>query len=415
MSAAWPVWNNDNPLPGPPPRAWVPVVIQNTGHPVPVVSAPGSSFLDAATPRPPSRWAVGPLASVLVHVGALAAGILLFLPVDDDLAIQGSAVEVEIISMQTVASNEVSDVLSDVTESMVSAGSEVVEATEPETLDPVEPEQTVTPETAEPVAPDAPEALRPDTVEATEPTTAEPVEVTEPVEAVVAETMPLLASTQSTAEPLEAIEPDAPEAIDPVETAAVTQPKETAEPVEPAEVVEASEPVDPNAPPVPQTRTVAQRQEPTFPEAEARKDPPTKPKTETTEKPKPQKPKPSTGGNGGNSNADAKAGAPPAGQTGTGVQGNSAAVTKYPGQVLSKLRRALRYPSGGRGTGEVQVQFTVSAGGTATAIRVVSSSGNPVFDNAAIETVRRASPFAAIPADAGRDSWTFTMPLGFVR
>lgn len=63
----------------------------------------------------------------------------------------------------------------------------------------------------------------------------------------------------------------------------------------------------------------------------------------------------------------------------------------------------------------MQVQFTVSAGGSASGIRVVSSSGNPVFDNAAIETVQRAAPFPAIPPESGKSEWTFTMPLGFVR
>lgn len=398
MSAAWPVWNNDNPLPGPAPRAWVPVVIENRSHPVPGVAAPGSAMLPSPTATRSRRWALGPALSLLIHGAALAAGILLFLPADDPFDIEGSAVEVEIIAMQTVASNEASDVQSDATQSMVSAGAEAVEATEPETLEPVEPEATTTPETVEPIEAEP--------LEPTEPVAAATAEPIEPVEAVAAETAPLLASTAITPEPLDSVQPETPSPVDPVETTAPVAPQETAEAVEPTEVVEAVEPVDPDAPPLPQTRTVKQKQEPTYPKEEPRKDPP---------KQQPQKPRPSAGGNGGNSNADAMAGAPAAAQQGTGAQGNNAAVTKYPGQVLSKLRRALRYPSGARGTGEVQVQFTVSASGAASGIRVVASSGNPAFDNAAIETVRRASPFPAIPADAGKDSWTFTMPLGFVR
>jgi protein TonB len=125
--------------------------------------------------------------------------------------------------------------------------------------------------------------------------------------------------------------------------------------------------------------------------------------------------RPLQAGNGGNSAADAKASAPAGGPKVTDQNGNGAAVTKYPGHVLAKLRRALRYPSGGRGTGEVSVQFTVTAAGGVSGVRVVRSSGNPVFDKAAMETVRRAAPFPPIPPEAGRSTWTFTMPLGFVR
>ena len=96
--------------------------------------------------------------------------------------------------------------------------------------------------------------------------------------------------------------------------------------------------------------------------------------------------------------------------------GNSAAVDKYPGQILAELRRALRYPAAaGRVTGEVLVDFTVSANGTASAIRISRSSGHAALDQAALDTVRRAAPFPAIPAGANRASWPFTVPLAFKR
>lgn len=96
----------------------------------------------------------------------------------------------------------------------------------------------------------------------------------------------------------------------------------------------------------------------------------------------------------------------------------NAAVTNYPGKIVSKLRRALRYPAEARSRnlkGEVQVSFTVSAGGGVGGVRVVRSSGSPVLDRAAIETVRRAAPFPPIPDGAGRSSWPFTVPLAFTR
>ena len=407
MSAAWPIWNNDNPLPGRPPRAWVPVVIQNPGHPVPTVASPGASLLDLPAPRKSARWAFGPLASLLFHAAALAAGIFMFLPTDDSLDVEGSAVEVEIIAMQTVAANEVSEVQSDATQSMVSAGGEVIEAAEPETLDPVEPEQASQPETAEPVET---EAVETEAVETVEPTPLEEVKVAEvtepappaqqdepvePVEIAPVETAPLLASTAITPEPLDAVQPEAAEAIEPPDTLEITPPE--------SEVVEA---VDPDAPPVPKTRTVAQRQEPTYPKE------PAKPKAETPKKQEPLKPRPNQGGNGGNSNADAQARASVASQQGTGPQGNGVALTKYQGQVLSKIRRALRNYRGPRGNGELVVQFVASANGTASGISVISSSGNAGFDAAAVDIIRRAAPFPPIPADAGTNSWTFKMPFG---
>ena len=407
MAASWPVWNNDNPLPGPPPRAWIPVVIHNSARPVPGVEAPDNSVFEAAAPTRRKGWSLGPVASLLVHAGALATGLFLFLPADDPFDIEGSSVQVEIIATQTVASNEMSDIQSDATETLVSSGGEAVAATEPETLEPVEAETTEpTPETVQPTTQDvveaqAPTELAPDTPDALEPLqtqetpSPEPVEALEPTEPVAAEITPLLAATPLEPEALEAVQPQP------------TEPTEAAEPTPPVETIEAVEPVDPDAPPVPQTRTVAQRHEPTYPKPEPKKPEP--------RKAEPPKPRPSAGGNGGNSNADARATAPAAGQQGSGPQGNSAAVSKYPGQVLSKLRRALRYPQGGRGAAEVKVRFTVSASGAASGISVISSSGNPAFDNAAIETVRRASPFPPIPADAGRTTWQFDMPLGFVR
>jgi protein TonB len=57
----------------------------------------------------------------------------------------------------------------------------------------------------------------------------------------------------------------------------------------------------------------------------------------------------------------------------------------------------------------------VAANGSVSGVRIVGSSGNPILDDAAIKTVNRAAPFPEIPADAGKSSWTFTLPLGIVR
>lgn len=96
----------------------------------------------------------------------------------------------------------------------------------------------------------------------------------------------------------------------------------------------------------------------------------------------------------------------------------NAAVDSYPGRVARALRRARHYPREARRAGvqgEARVRFVVQGNGAATGIRIARSSGSPALDAAAIETVRRAAPFPPIPKQAGRSSWTFTVPVNFRR
>ncbi|HVW54335.1 MAG TPA: TonB family protein [Rhizobiaceae bacterium] len=98
-------------------------------------------------------------------------------------------------------------------------------------------------------------------------------------------------------------------------------------------------------------------------------------------------------------------------------EGN-AAVSNYPGKIVRKLRRALRYPrdAGSRRLrGVAEVRFVVSSGGNVGGIQLVVSSGSPILDQAALEAVKRAAPFPPIPAEAGRSNWPFTVPLAFAR
>src|SRR5690606_6213940 len=101
-----------------------------------------------------------------------------------------------------------------------------------------------------------------------------------------------------------------------------------------------------------------------------------------------------------------------------GSEAGNAAVSNYPGKIVAKLRRALRYPAAAkrqRMRGEVHVAFTVAGSGSVSSVRVVRGSGFPVLDQAAAEAVRRAAPFPPIPAGAARSSWPFTVPLAFTR
>ncbi len=132
-------------------------------------------------------------------------------------------------------------------------------------------------------------------------------------------------------------------------------------------------------------------------------------------------------GSGGSNKADARRGQADGrenGQAASKARGGkssaagNAAVSNYPGKVASKLRRALRYPAAAkrqRLRGQVRVGFVVAANGSVASIRVVSSSGSPLLDDAALEAVRRAAPFPDIPPGAGRTSWPFTVPLAFSR
>jgi protein TonB len=131
-------------------------------------------------------------------------------------------------------------------------------------------------------------------------------------------------------------------------------------------------------------------------------------------------------GSGGQNQADTRRGQADGQEKGDSKQASrggskngqigNASVSNYPGKVASKLRRSLRYPAEAKRQklrGTVQVSFVVSASGGVGSVRVVSSSGSSVLDKAAVETVRRAAPFPAIPEGAGRSTWPFSVPLAF--
>tara|TARA_R110002020_G_scaffold58372_4_gene160058 strand:- start:23005 stop:24021 length:1017 start_codon:yes stop_codon:yes gene_type:complete len=128
--------------------------------------------------------------------------------------------------------------------------------------------------------------------------------------------------------------------------------------------------------------------------------------------------KPARTGDGGKQKATAsRSSSGTAAAKRTTAAGN-AAVSNYPGKIASKLRRSLRYPGEAKRQGirgDVVVSFVVTGNGGVSSIRIARSSGSPVLDGAAADAVRRAAPFPPIPADAGRSSWPFSVPLGFTR
>jgi protein TonB len=96
-----------------------------------------------------------------------------------------------------------------------------------------------------------------------------------------------------------------------------------------------------------------------------------------------------------------------------GEVGN-AAVSNYPGKVRSKLARVARSVRA-KGRGEVVVAFAVGSNGGVRSARVARSSGVSSVDQAALQAIRKASPFPPIPANAGRSTWEFSIPLAFMR
>ncbi|MCY1707437.1 TonB family protein [Pannonibacter sp. SL95] len=301
----------------------------------------------------------------------------------------------------------------------------VVAATQPDTLTPETPDPEPQPQPAEtpPVAPPVTEpvtepvrpteAPRPP-VAAIEPAPLQPAaDPTPPVAAPVVLPEPLAADPTATLA-LAAAAPSAPPAQKPAEPVPAVAPSSLA-PVVPVEAVKPlPEPVKPEpAKPEPKKADTPKPRKPSKPAAAKARTAAAQTSAKTNAKTSAPA-APAQGGAGGQSNVTALAGG--AGRIGTGDAEGNSDVTNYPGQISRALRRALYYPPSAkrrRLTGETLVSFVVAKGGNASSIRVARSSGVPELDEAALETVRRAAPFPAIPPAARRDSWTFTIPIAF--
>lgn len=237
----------------------------------------------------------------------------------------------------------------------------------------------------------------------------------------------IVPSDEASAEPETAA---APEAVAASPRSAVTEEAKPAEPAEadPLKSVAAVQPVE---------ETVKPSETPSLPQRVAERPSPAKLEKPVEERHREtsskaakhldQKRSTPARGSHGKDNADQRKGRAEGAENGRRAMASSgaaassegnAAVSNYPGKIVRKLRRALRYPRGAgsrRLHGVAEVRFVVSAGGGVGGIHLVASSGSPVLDKAALEAVRRAAPFPPIPAEAGRSNWPFTVPLAFVR
>lgn len=222
----------------------------------------------------------------------------------------------------------------------------------------------------------------------------------------VAETVPQqLAEIQPTE-----IQPETTELVAPTDPV-------VSEPVE--ELIVPSAEVEIAAIPIPEIKPEVEPEQEIKPVPEAKKEEPVKKVERTKPKQKPVKKAGEKGKNNQNSTKGELDGVEDAKSTTAGAQkkGNSstagdAAVSNYPGKIRNKINRSKKRVSGGKGQ-VVLVSFVVSANGAASGIRIARSSGIPKLDDAAIESVKRASPFAKIPDTAGKSSWKFNVPVTF--
>lgn len=337
--------------------------------------------------------------SVALHAGILGAVLLAgFVP---SQSAEAESVAIDIVTLEVAVVTQPSTVPSEAVETLVSAGAE---SAAPETL---------VADLAEPLAPLLP-----------------PVETAQPVAAVALQPVEtedlisakILVASALAAPDLQSLAPQsvAPEAIEVTRAAAV--------PAEPAEIdtieVASIAPRDEvltelEVAPVPLPRPIRQqaerKPEPTEKPAEPRQAKPAEPKPKkSAEKPAPKPQQQASLGNGGADNADSQAKKAAAGGKGKKSEGGSGASSKYPGQVQVRVSRATRYPASAKGSnGEAHVTFTVAANGGISGIKLSRSSGNAALDDAALAAVERAAPFPPIPEDAGRSSWTFTVPVAF--
>jgi protein TonB len=65
--------------------------------------------------------------------------------------------------------------------------------------------------------------------------------------------------------------------------------------------------------------------------------------------------------------------------------------------------------------GLVVTRMTIGRDGRLMDVALMKSSGFPDLDSAVVETIRRASPFAPLPADLGRDQQIFIVPVNYTR
>lgn len=82
---------------------------------------------------------------------------------------------------------------------------------------------------------------------------------------------------------------------------------------------------------------------------------------------------------------------------------------RYHEVIKQKIEDARQYPFRARQQkieGIVNISFNLRSDGTVWDIRIIQSSGMSILDTAAVDTIKKAAPFPAIPDSFGTDSIT---------
>jgi len=95
---------------------------------------------------------------------------------------------------------------------------------------------------------------------------------------------------------------------------------------------------------------------------------------------------------------------------------SAAEVNEWHKGIFAQIQRHKDYPTTARARGEkgvVQLAFSIDREGHVTASRVAKASGHAALDRAALETLQKAQPFPAPPADMAGEEFSFTVPVAF--
>ncbi|MEX2128034.1 MAG: TonB family protein [Xanthobacteraceae bacterium] len=104
------------------------------------------------------------------------------------------------------------------------------------------------------------------------------------------------------------------------------------------------------------------------------------------------------------------------GAGGVADTGGRAAISSYQAQVLAHLSRHRVYPPEARdrgATGVARVRFALTRDGRVMSASLVGGSGERVLDEAALDMVRRASPFPPFPSELTQSRMDFAAPIRF--
>jgi len=97
-------------------------------------------------------------------------------------------------------------------------------------------------------------------------------------------------------------------------------------------------------------------------------------------------------------------------------QFSQASANAYNALVFGHMQRFKRYPPSARGAaGTAVVRFELNRAGEVIDSKVTKSSGNALLDEAALDLLRRASPFPAFPAAKPGSRDSYIAPVDFSR